>query len=262
MLSLSIAASGMAVQQNNIDVTSQNLANMTTTAYKRQKAEFQDLIYQSQQRVGTRSTDTGTIVPTGMQFGLGARLGAINRIGTQAPLNHTENTLDLAINGKGYFQIEMPDGSISYTRDGTFKVSPDGELVTSEGFKLLPGFTIPQDAQDITINRSGEVSVTIKGQTASQLVGQIEVATFINDAGLDAQGGNLFTETAASGQPLLGIPGETNFGEIFQGYLESSNVNPITEVTNLILAQRAYEMNSKVISTSDEMMQAASNIKR
>jgi flagellar basal-body rod protein FlgG len=262
MLSLNIAASGMMVQQSNIDVTSQNLANMTTTGYKRQKPEFQDLIYQNQRRVGTRSADVGTIVPTGMQLGLGARLGSINRITSQSTFERTENSLDLAISGKGYFQVELPDGTIAYTRDGTFKTSPEGEIVSSEGYRVLPGFVIPDDAQDVTINRSGEVFVTFKGQVDSQLLGQMEIATFINEAGLQAQGGNLFTETTASGQPLLGVPAEDNFGEIFQGFLESSNVNPITEITNLILAQRAYEMNSKVISASDEMLQTASNIKR
>lgn len=262
MRALNIATSGMQVQQNNIEVTSQNLANMTTTAYKRQKPEFQDLIYQNMRRVGTQSSDVGTIVPTGMQMGLGARLGSINRITEQATLDRTENPLDLAVNGKGYFQIELPDGTIAYTRDGTFKPNQDGEIVTSEGFRVLPGFVIPDDALDVTINRSGEVSVTFTGQVQAQLLGQIEIATFINEAGLQARGGNLFTETEASGQPLTGIPGEDNFGEIFQGFLETANVNPISEITNLITAQRAYEMNAKVISTSDEMLQAAGSVKR
>ncbi|MBI1275213.1 flagellar basal-body rod protein FlgG [bacterium] len=262
MRALNIATTGMLAQERNIEVTSQNLANMTTTAYKRMTPEFQDLIYQNYKRVGTNSSDAGTIVPTGIQLGLGTRLASINRISEQGTLKRTENPLDMAINGKGYFQIELPSGDIAYTRDGTFKLSPEGEIVTSDGYRLVPGFVIPEDALDISVNRSGEIQVTFANQPAPQLIGQLEIANFINEAGLQAQGSNLYTETAASGQPLLGLPGEDNFGEIFQGSLETANVNSIDEITGLITAQRAYEMNAKVISTGDEMMQAATNAKR
>lgn len=262
MRALNIATTGMQVQEKNLEVISNNLANLSTTGYKRQKAEFQDLIYQNLRRVGTQSSDAGNIVPTGMQMGLGARLASVNRIVTQGTLDRTENSLDLAINGQGYFQIDMPDGTIGYTRDGTFKLSPEGEIVTSEGYPLLPGIIVPEDALDIVINRSGEVSVTFSGQADPEILGQIEVTSFINPAGLQAEGGNIFTETAASGDPIVGVPGEDNFGEVFQGFLEISNVNPVSEITGLITAQRAYEMNSKVISTADEMLQTASAAKR
>jgi flagellar basal-body rod protein FlgG len=262
MRALNIATTGMIAQQNNIEVTSNNLANMSTTGYKRQKAEFQDLIYQNLRRVGTQSADTGIIVPTGMQMGLGARMVATNRINEQGTLDRTENPLDLAVNGKGFFQVDLPDGTIGYTRDGSFKLSPEGVMLTSEGYPVQPNITVPQDALDITVNRSGEVSVTFAGQIEPQILGQLEIATFINPAGLQAKGGNIFLETAASGQPQVGIPAQLVFGEIFQGFLETSNVDPITEITSLITAQRSYEMNSKVISTADEMLQATTSAKR
>jgi flagellar basal-body rod protein FlgG len=262
MRALNIATTGMLAQERNIEVTSQNLANMTTTAYKRMVPEFQDLIYQNYKRVGTNSSDAGTVVPTGIQLGLGTKLSSINRITEQGTLDRTENPLDMAVNGKGYFQIELPTGDIAYTRDGTFKLSPEGEIVTVDGYRLVPGFIVPEDALDVSVNRSGEIQVTFANDPQPQLLGQIEIATFINEAGLQATGGNLYTETVASGQPLLGIPGEDNFGQVFQGFLETANVNAIDEITGLITAQRAYEMNAKVISTGDEMMQAATNAKR
>lgn len=262
MRALYIATTGMQAQQNNIEVTSNNLANMTTSAYKRQRPEFQDLIYQNQRRVGTQSAAVGTIVPTGIQMGLGVKLGAISRDTTQAPLENTASPFDLAINGKGYFQIEMPDGEIAYTRDGAFKISPDGEIVTSEGYLVQPGIVVPQDALEVTINRSGEVFAKIDGQIEEQNLGQLEISAFINPPGLEAIGGNMFLETVASGDPIVGVPAEEDFGEIMQGFRETSNVNPISEITTLITAQRAYEMNSKVISTSDEMLQTTTNAKR
>jgi len=262
MRSLFIATTGMMAQQKNIEVISNNLANSSTTAFKRQMAQFQDLIYQNQRRMGTQSATTGTVVPTGIQMGLGTKLAAVHRVTEQAPLTQTENPLDLAINGKGYFQIEMPDGEIAYTRDGTFKLNQDGQVVTNEGFLLLPGLIIPPEAIDVTVNRLGEMFIKLDNQVQLQQVGQIETVSFINPAGLEAMGGNLFIETQASGQPLIGIPSEQDFGEVVQGFVEASNVNPITEITNLITAQRSYEMNSKVISTSDEMLQTANNSKR
>jgi flagellar basal-body rod protein FlgG len=256
MRSLHIAATGMHAQQNNVNVISQNLANQTTTGYKMQRAEFQDLIYQDLRRVGSNSSDVGTIVPTGVQLGLGVKTGAISRNTEQGTVQQTQNPLDVAIQGEGYFQIEMPNGEIAYTRDGTFKLSPDGEIVTIDGYIVEPAIAVPEDAIDIAINAAGEVEVTIEGQVDPVNLGQLEVATFINPPGLEAIGANMFLETPASGDPIIGIPGEEGVGTILQGYLENSNVDPVREITNLIVAQRAYEMNSKVLTASDEMLQA------
>jgi len=256
MRSLHIAATGMLAQQTNVNVISQNLANQTTTGYKLQRAEFQDLIYQDLRRVGSNSSDVGTIVPTGVQLGLGVKTGAISRNTEQGTVQQTENPLDLAIQGEGYFQIELPNGEIAYTRDGAFKLSPDGEIVTLDGYIVEPAITVPEDAIDIAINAAGEVEVTLEGQVEPANLGQLEVSTFINPAGLEAIGDNLFLETPASGDPIVGIAGEEGVGTLLQGYLENSNVDPVREITNLIVAQRAYEMNSKVITASDEMLQA------
>ena len=256
MRSLHIAATGMQAQQTNVDVISHNLANQTTTGYKAQRAEFQDLIYQDLRRVGSNSSDAGTIVPTGVQLGLGVKTGAIYRNTEQGTVKQTEGPLDVAIQGKGYFQIERPDCDIAYTRNGAFKLSPDGEIVTMDGYIVQPAIAVPEDAIDIAINGSGEVEVTLDGQVDPANLGQLEIATFINPPGLEAIGDNLFLETAASGDPILGIAGEEGFGTVLQGYLENSNVNPVSEITNLIVAQRAYEMNSKIITASDEMLQA------
>ncbi len=256
MRSLHIAATGMLAQQTNVNVISQNLANQTTTGYKLQRAEFQDLIYQDLRRIGSNSSDVGTIVPTGVQLGLGVKTGAISRNTEQGTVQQTENPLDLAIQGEGYFQIELPNGEIAYTRDGAFKLSPDGEIVTLDGYIVEPAITVPEDAIDIAINAAGEVEVTLEGQVEPANLGQLEVSTFINPAGLEAIGDNLFLETPASGDPIVGIAGEEGVGTLLQGYLENSNVDPVREITNLIVAQRAYEMNSKVITTSDEMLQA------
>lgn len=256
MRSLNIAATGMQAQQTNVDVISHNLANQTTTGYKAQRAEFQDLIYQDLRRVGTNSSDVGTIVPTGVQVGLGVKTGAIYRNTEQGTVKQTEGPLDMAIQGKGYFQIELPNGEIAYTRNGAFKLSPDGEIVTMDGFIVQPAIAVPQDAVDISINASGEVEAILDGQVDPVNLGQLEIASFINPPGLQAIGDNMFLETPASGDPILGIAGEEGFGTVLQGYLENSNVNPVSEITGLIVAQRAYEMNSKVITASDEMLQA------
>lgn len=255
MRSLDVAATGMMAQQLNVEVISNNLANVTTTSFKRQRPEFQDLIYQSQRRVGTNSADVGTIVPTGIELGLGVKTGAVYRIHEQGTLQQTENVLDLAIRGKGYFRIELPDGTDAYTRAGAFQISPEGEVITADGYIVAPGIAIPDDALDVSVNASGEVEVLLDGVIEPQNLGQLELVTFINEAGLRAEGDNLFVETAASGDALIGVPGEDGVGTILQGFLETSNVNPVTEITNLILAQRSYEMNSKVITASDEMMQ-------
>lgn len=256
MRSLDIAATGMQAQQLYVDVTSQNLANINTTAYKLQRPEFQDLLYQNTRNVGANSSDNGTIVPTGTQIGLGVKTAAIYRNTGQGTLQSTENPLDIAVQGRGYYQITQPDGSIAYTRDGSFQLSPDGQLVTADGFAVEPAITIPQDALSVSINQSGEVSVTLQGQPAPTIVGQIQTVNFVNAAGLQAIGNNLFLETAASGSPLLGTPGLDGFGTLLQGFLENSNVNPVTELTNLIKAQRVYEMVSKVVEKTDQMYQS------
>ena len=254
MRSLDIAATGMLAQQKNVEVVANNLANMNTTAYMRRRTEFQDLIYQDLRRVGTTSSDAGTIVPSGVQLGLGVKLAAVYRIHEQGNLEATDNTLDLAVQGKGFFQISLPTGDTAYTRDGTFQMDANGRIVTHDGYPLEPSITVPNNAIDVTINQSGEVLVKIEGQVAFSNVGQIQIATFPNVAGLQAEGGNLLTETPASGSASTGAPGSTGFGSILQGFLETSNVNAVEEISNLISAQRAYEMNSKVIQTSDEMM--------
>ncbi|MAF97705.1 MAG: flagellar basal-body rod protein FlgG [Micavibrio sp.] len=261
MRSLDIGATGMLAQQMNVDVISNNIANMTTTGYKKQRAAFQDLFYQNIDKPGTTSSDAGTTVPTGLQIGLGANTGAVYRMHGQGSISITENSLDLAINGDGFFQIDMPNGNTAYTRDGTFQLNENGELVTIDGYTVQPGITIPDDAVEIEINSSGEVLVAITGQPALQNVGQLELANFINPAGLEAIGDNLYLESDASGAPTAGNPNEDNFGAIRQGALEEANVNVVEEITKLISAQRAYEMNSKVITTSDEMLQSISQLR-
>ena len=261
MQSLSIAATGMMAQQLNVEVISNNIANMSTSGFKRQRAEFQDLLYQNLRRVGTNSSDAGTIVPAGVQVGLGVKTAAVNRIMTQGNLDNTENKLDIAIQGRGWFRVELPSGEDAYTRSGSFQISADGQMVTADGYTLAPGINIPPEAIDVTISRDGQVQVTLQGETASQVVGQIELVTFPNDAGLDPLGSNLFTETAASGAPTIGIPANDGVGSVLQGFLETSNVNAVSEITTLITAQRAYEMNAKVITASDEMMSVTTNIK-
>jgi flagellar basal-body rod protein FlgG len=261
MRALDIAATGMQAQQTNVEVISNNLANMTTTGFKRQRAEFQDLIYQNLRRVGSSSSDTGSIVPSGAQVGLGVKTAAIYRIGEQGNLQQTSNTLDLAIQGNGYFQITLPSGETAYTRDGTFGLSASGTIVTADGYIVQPGIQVPTTATGITINTAGQVQATIAGQTAPQTVGQLQLAIFPNDAGLEAQGDNSYLQTAASGQPVTGNPAATGFGTVMQGFIETSNVNVVTEITNLITAQRAYEMNSKVITTSDDMLSTLTNLR-
>jgi flagellar basal-body rod protein FlgG len=261
MRSLDIGATGMLAQQTNVDVISNNIANMTTAGYKRRRVSFQDLIYQNIDRPGSTSSSAGTTVPTGIQLGLGVRTGAVYREHGQGALRITENPLDLAITGEGFFQIQTPEGDIAYTRDGTFQMNENGELVNIHGFLLDPGITIPADATSIDINEEGEVLVSVANQTATQNVGQIQLANFVNPAGLEAIGDNLYLETDASGSPTTGNPGSDEFGRIRQAAIESSNVNVVEEITTLITAQRAYEMNSTVISTSDEMLQTVTQLR-
>ncbi|MGM0422717.1 MAG: flagellar basal-body rod protein FlgG [Pseudomonadota bacterium] len=260
-LTLDIGATGMLAQQLNVDVIANNIANMTTTGYKRQRAEFQDLLYQTKLRPGSSSSEEGNTVPAGIQQGLGVKAGSVYRINEQGSMQMTDNPLDLAITGQGYFQITMPNGDTGYTRDGSFQMNEDGELVTSEGYLLEPGIVIPEDAIDTTINASGEVLVKLDGQTDLANVGQIETAIFANVAGLDAIGDNVFLETTASGAATTGSPASEGYGSIQQGALESSNVDVVQEITSMIAAQRAYEMNSKVIKTGDEMMSTTTQLR-
>ncbi len=261
MRSLDIAATGMLAQQRNVEVVSNNLANMTTTAYLRRRPEFHDLIYQNIRRVGSTSSDNGNEVPTGAQIGLGVKLAAVYRIHEQGNLTATDNTFDLAIQGRGFFQVTLPSGETAYTRDGTFQLNSNGEIVTHDGYLLDPSISIPDDAIDVTINSSGEVLVKLENQVNLSNVGQIQTASFQNEPGLDAIGDNLYLETESSGSPTTGTPDADGFGSILQGFLETSNVNAVEEISNLIAAQRAYEMNSKVIQASDEMLGTLSNIR-
>ena len=254
MRSLDIGSTGMIAQQRNVEVISNNLANMNTTAYKRRRTEFQDLIYQDLRRVGSTSADNGAIVPTGVQLGLGVKLAAVYRIHEQGNLTATDNTFDLAVQGKGFFQVTLPSGQTAYTRDGTFQLNENGQIVTHDGYLMDPQITVPDDAIDVTINATGEVLVKIQNQVEFQNVGQIQLATFQNEPGLESIGNNLYLETPASGNPQANNPGQPGYGTLLQGFLETSNVNAVEEISNLISAQRAYEMNSKVIQTSDEML--------
>jgi len=255
MRSLDIAATGVLAMELMTDVISNNLANINTTAYKLQRPGFQDLLYQDLRRMGTNSSDNGTIVPTGIQLGSGVKTGAIYRNTGVGPLQSTSGPLDLAIQGKGYFQVQMPDGSTSYTRDGSFQLSSTGQIVTADGYPILPNITIPQGATSISIEQTGDVFVQLQAQVNPQQVGTIQLASFLNENGLSAVGNNLLQQTAASGPPTLANPGSEGEGNVMEGFLESSNVDPVTEITNLIRAQRAYEFNTKVITKSDEMQQ-------
>jgi flagellar basal-body rod protein FlgG len=261
MRALRTAASGMAAQQLNVEVISNNIANMNTVGFKKQRAEFQDLLYQNVERMGAQSSSQGTVVPTGIQIGAGVKAGAVYRVTEQGTPSQTGNDYDMAIDGKGYFQITLPSGEIGYTRAGNLQVNQEGQIVTDDGYALEPAITIPQDATDVTISKSGLVQVTQDGQTAPTTVGQIELATFFNEAGLEAIGDNLLLETAASGAANVGTPGDAGYGQIMQGYTEASNVDSVVEISALIVAQRAYEMNSKVISTADEMLSVTAQVK-
>ena len=261
MQALRTAATGMAAQQLNVEVISNNIANMNTVAFKRQRAEFQDLLYQTFEAAGVQSSDQGTIVPTGVQVGAGVKSGAVYRIATQGSLTRTDNQYDLAIDGRGYFQVLLPDGTTGYSRAGNFAVNDQGQLVTQDGYQVQPAITIPNDATSVAISPTGQVQVQQAGQTAPSVVGVLELATFVNEGGLSAEGGNLYRETAASGAATTGTPGSTGIGRLVQGYTEASNVDAVAEITALIVAQRAYEMNSKVISTADNMPGVANQVK-
>ncbi len=260
MRALYIASTGMAAQERNVEVISNNIANMRTTGYKKQRAEFQDLLYQELRRAGSQSSDSGTIVPVGVEIGSGVRTAATSRIASQGSVTATEKELDLAIRGEGYFAITMPDGGTAYTRDGSFERNGEGTIVTADGYEVQPGITIPSDARDLSINASGVVEAYLGSDSTPTELGQIQLSTFVNPAGLQSMGENLFTETPASGSPQAGNPGSEGVGDLLQGYLELSNVNAVTEIADMISAQRAYEMNARVISGADEMMQATANL--
>jgi flagellar basal-body rod protein FlgG len=257
--SLSIAKTGLEAQQTQLDAITHNLANVGTNGYKRSRAVFEDMLYQNLRQAGGQSTQE-TQLPTGLQLGSGTRAVATSRNFTQGSLTQTGNQLDLAINGQGFFHVQMPDGSAGYTRDGAFQVDAQGQLVTAAGYALNPAITIPANAQSVTIGRDGVVTVTLAGATASQQVGQLQLANFMNPAGLEPRGGNLYTETAASGSAQTGNPGSNGLGVLNQGAVEGSNVNVVEELVAMIQTQRAYEMNSKAIQTSDQMLQRLSQI--
>jgi len=261
MRALDIAATGMMSQQTNVEVISNNIANMNTNAYNTRRAQFSDLLYQNVRRVGSTSSDIGTIVPTGIQLGLGVRTASVYRITTQGSLNNTNNTLDLAVQGRGYFKILLPNGDYAYTRDGAFQLSDTGKIVTQDGYTVMPSITIDTQATGITVNSSGQVLETKDGVVTPSNQGQFLLTIFPNEAGMEAIGNNLYQQTAASGQPVDSTAGAPGYGTILQGYLETSNVNVVSEITNLISAQRAYEMNSKVIQASDQMLQSTNQMK-
>lgn len=251
--SLSIAKTGLDAQQAQLDVISNNLANVGTTGFKRSRAVFEDLMYQNVRQSGGQTSDQ-TRLPSGLQIGTGVRVVATERIHTQGNPTKTDNPKDVAINGGGFFQVLMPDGTAAYTRDGSFQSDASGQLVTSSGYPVQPAITMPQNATSMTIGRDGTVSVIQAGSTASVQVGQIQLATFLNPAGLQSNGENLYVETDASGGANQTAPGQNGAGVLNQGYVESSNVNVVEELVNMIQAQRAYEINSKAVKTSDEML--------
>ena len=259
--SLFTAATGMGAMQQNISVIANNLANVNTLGFKRSRAEFQDLLYQTFRIPGTQ-TPNGTQVPVGIQVGMGSKLAAVSKLFTQGDFQQTQNELDMAIQGKGFFQVLQADGTVAFTRQGTFRLDSNGQLVTADGEPMDPPITIPSDTMLLSISQSGEISVTQPGANTPNIVGRIELANFINPAGLISMGRGIYKESDASGPPLIGTPGDNELGTLQQGFVESSNVNVVEELTNMILAQRAYELNSKAITTSDEMLQTANNTKR
>jgi flagellar basal-body rod protein FlgG len=261
MRALSIAASGMQAQQLNVDVISHNIANMNTTGYKRQRAEFQDMLYQNLERPGSTSSASGAILPLGIQIGVGVRADAVGRVTEQGGIGQTGNPYDIAVDGRGYLQVTLPSGQTGYTRSGNLAVNADGQIVTSDGYALEPAITVPAEATAVQITRDGVVEATLTGQATPQQLGQIEIATFINPPGLEAIGDNLYLETPASGAPNVATPGSAGFGSLMQGFLELSNVNAVEEISALIVAQRAYEMNARVITAADEMLQSTTQLR-
>lgn len=257
--SLWTGATGMETQQTNIDVIANNLANVNTSGFKKSRADFQELLYQVSQTPGS-ATSADTVSPTGIQVGLGSRTAAVQKVFTGGDMMKTDNELDLAIEGRGFFQIEMPDGTTAYTRAGTLKKDGDGRLTTSEGYVLDPQIVIPENSTSISIGQDGSVDVFMDGESTPNQVGVIELAMFSNESGLRSMGRNLYTETDSSGGPILGLPSSEGFGSLSQGFLEGSNVSVMEEMVNMIAGQRAYEVNSKAVKTSDEMLQMTNNL--
>ena len=261
MQALRTAATGMSAQQLNVEVISNNIANMNTVGFKRQRAEFQDLLYQTLERAGAQSSDQGTIVPTGVQVGAGVKAGSTYRITEQGAMTQTGNKLDVAIQGRGFLQVLMPSGETAYTRAGNLSTNDQGQLVTEDGYQVQPGITIPDGATGVSISPDGLVEAFLPAAAEPTQIGQIQIARFVNKAGLESKGENLFLETASSGPAQLGTPNQDGVGSLLQGYLEMSNVNAVTEIADLIAAQRAYEMNARVVSAGDQMLQATSQLR-
>ena len=261
MKALYIASTGMAAQERNVEVISNNIANMRTTGYKRQRAEFQDLLYQAYRRAGSSTSDQGTQVPVGIEIGSGVKTAATPRIMSQGTVTPTEKDLDVASRGEGFFAVQLPDGRTGYTRDGSFERSAEGLLVNVDGYQVQPGITIPDNSNDISISADGVVQAYVGTDSAPTQLGQIQMYRFVNKAGLESAGDNNFIETAASGTAQAGVPNTDGMGNLMQGYLESANVNPVTEIADLIAAQRAYEMNARVITGADEMLSAVSQMR-
>lgn len=262
MRALHTAATGMMAQELNVQVISNNIANMRTTGYKRQRAEFQDLLYEHVSRVGSQTSQQGNILPAGIELGSGVKTAGTPRLMTQGSLVNTGKDYDVAIRGEGFFKVLLPDGRTSYTRDGSFELDAQGRLVTSQGNVIQPGITVPQNSTSVSINAQGQVSATTAGSTTPTVLGQIELSLFINKAGLQGIGDNLYLETPASGAPINGTPNADGFGNLQQGNLEQANVEAVSEISDLIAAQRAYEMNAKVIGATDQMLSATSNLMR
>lgn len=261
MKSLQIAATGMAAQQMRVDVISNNIANMSTAAYRPRVAEFSDLVYQQYLTPGTLTSQTGTVVPAGVQLGTGVKASTVSMEITQGAMRQTNGELDMGIDGRGFFEITLPDGTTAFTRDGKFNRAPDGEVVTMEGYALADGITLPTDARRISISRDGEVTAYFDNQPQGQSIGVISLATFVNEKGLEAIGDNMFRETEASGQASRQVAGSDGTGTIRQGFLEDSGVDVVKEISDLIEAQRGYELNSKVITASDEMLAATTRLR-
>lgn len=262
MRALHTAATGMIAQELNVQVISNNIANMRTTGYKRQRAEFQDLIYEHVSRIGTQTSTQGNILPVGIDLGGGVRTAGTPRVMTQGTIMPTGKDLDVAIRGEGFLKVQMPDGTFAYTRDGSFEMDAQGRIVTPKGNLVQPGITIPTNATSVTINAQGQVSATVPGSTTPTVLGQLALTRFVNKAGLQPIGDNLFTETPASGTPQDGTPNSDGYGDLLQANLEQANVEAVTEISDLIAAQRAYEMNAKVITATDQMLSATSGMIR
>jgi flagellar basal-body rod protein FlgG len=261
MQALFIASTGMAAQEQNVNVISNNIANMRTTGYKRQRAEFQDLLYQEYRRAGSTTSDSGTQVPVGIEVGSGVRIAATPRVMSQGSVVASDKELDMAVQGEGYFMINLPDGRTAYTRDGSFERDGTGKLTTVDGYEVQPGITIPDNANSVTISPDGIVSAVLANASTPTQLGQLQLARFVNKGGLESIGNNMFTETAASGPAQVGVPNGDGMGNIMQSYLEQANVNAVTEIADLIAAQRAYEMNARVVTGADEMLSTTSQMR-